>query len=55
MSNTKKRLVATVKHSKNVIWAWALRHELLASCIFALILGLAIGAVASTLDVFLAA
>ena len=55
MSETKKRLVATVKRSKNAIGAWALRRELLATVVFVTLLGLAVGAVASVLNFFLAA
>lgn len=55
MSETKKRLVATVKRTKNAIGVWALRNELVSSCILILILGLIIGGITSVLDFFLVA
>ena len=55
MSETKKRLVATVKRSKRAIGAWALRHEIIASAILTLMLGLVVGGAAAILDFFLVA
>lgn len=55
MSETMKGLVATVKRVFAAFWAWALRHEIIASALLTLLLGLAVGGAAAILDFFLVA
>lgn len=51
----KSVLVANLKRVSAALGAWALRHEIIASCFITLIMGLIIGGAATLIDFFFVA
>ena len=51
----KSVLVANLERVSAALGAWALRHEIIASCMIALIMGLIIGGAATVIDFFFVA